>query len=123
MKLGFDFGSQNVHFVALSDDGVVLQKSVSHNGSIFDAAKGLFEAAVRDFGLEAIERYGVTGNLSLDGIKGIDPILASIEANKFLQTGCHNILSIGCESFYLILLNEQFGYLEHSVNTDCAAGT
>ena len=123
MKLGFDFGSQNVHFVALSDDRIVRQKSIPHNGSVFDAAKGLIEATIQEFGLEAIERYGVTGNLSLHGIKGIDPILASIEANKFLQTGCHNILSIGCESFYLILLNDQFGYLEHSVNTDCASGT
>ncbi len=40
-----------------------------------------------------------------------------------MKTEVRNILSIGCESFYMIRLDEDFNYVEHFVNSDCASGT
>lgn len=123
MKLGFDFGSKNIHFVALQQNKIIQQKTISHNGNVFGVMESLIQDVTVQFGKEAIESFGVTGSDGFKNIKAVDSILASIEANKFLNTGCQNILSIGCESFYLIFLDSEFNYIDHSVNTDCASGT
>jgi predicted CoA-substrate-specific enzyme activase len=123
MKAGFDFGSKNISYAILDNSEIVLKNSIAHNGNIVKVFKEIITHIKSVCKSDQIESIGFTGNISLKNITVFDPVIASVEANKFLKTGCRNIFSIGCESFYLIRLDEQFNYIEHVVNSDCASGT
>jgi len=123
MKLGIDIGSKNISIVLLEDSGVVFHKTFSHNGNIFKNLIEEIEILLQKFSLKDIESYGICGSVDLKGIKTIDTILASVESNRYLSTGCRNILTIGCESYSLIILDENFNYIEHTINPLCASGT
>ncbi|MCP3871717.1 MAG: hypothetical protein GY699_00970 [Desulfobacteraceae bacterium] len=123
MKAGFDFGSKNIGYAIIDDHEIVFKNSTSHNGNISKTFKEIIIGLAKVCKVEKIESFGVTGNINLQSIKVFDPVVASVEANNYLKTGCRNIVSIGCESFYLIRLDEQFRYVEHIVNSDCASGT
>jgi len=122
MKLGLDIGSKNIYFALLNND-IVDRGIMSHNGDIKGILKKILSDLDKKHDLENINTIGITGKIDIPGLKSIDPILASIEANRYLKTGCKNILSIGCESFYLIFLDDDYNYIEHSINSDCASGT
>lgn len=123
MKVGIDFGSKNIHFVLLDNDGKLLfRESIEHSGDI-SGAYGLALRKIEETHDGKISTLGVTGNIDLSGISVYDPVISAVEANRVLKTGCRNIISIGCESFYLIRLDENFNYVEHFVNSDCASGT
>jgi predicted CoA-substrate-specific enzyme activase len=121
MKAGFDFGSKNISYVLLDGNELVVKGSLPHNGDI----SGTYDSLLREIEKwsDAIESLGITGGLELDGIKPLDPVIASVEAGRLMKVQCRNILSIGCESFYMIRLDEEFNYVEHFVNSDCASGT
>ncbi len=121
MKIGFDLGSRNIHYVVLENNNIIAQESVEHQGDIFGKIQGLIQATRQRFG--AAESCGITGNIAANTFRLIDPVLASIRANQLLQTGCRHILSIGCETFTLIFLDEEGNYLEHALSSDCASGT
>lgn len=121
MKAGIDIGSKNIHSVVISNRDILYKKTISHNGDIMGNLKEILSEINKNYNL--IETFGFTGNIDLLNIKSIDPILASVEANKFLNSGCNNILYVGCETFYLILLDEKYNYIEHHINLDCASGT
>ena len=123
MKAGFDFGSKNIRAVLLDEKGTVWKGGRAHNGDIAGAYEQTLREIEQTFAGRPIETLGITGNIDLPGILVHDPVIASVEANRLLKTGCRNILSIGCESFYLVRLDEDFNYIEHFVNSDCASGT
>jgi len=123
MKAGFDFGSKNIRAVLLDEKGAVWKGGRTHNGDIAGAYEQTLREIDQTFAGRPIETLGITGNIDLPGILVHDPVIASVEANRLLKTGCRNILSIGCESFYLVRLDEDFNYIEHFVNSDCASGT
>lgn len=123
MKLGIDIGSKNISMAFLDNQSVIFNKTFPHNGNIFKSLLEEIEILLQKFNIKDIESYGICGSVDLAGIKTIDTILASVESNKFLKTGCKNILSIGCESYSLVVLDENFNYVEHSVNPLCASGT
>ncbi|MEH0020433.1 MAG: acyl-CoA dehydratase activase [Desulfobacter sp.] len=123
MKAGFDFGSKNISYVVLDGKTPVLKGSSAHNGDI----SGTYTAILNHIG-EAlpnapVQYLGITGGIDLEDVAVIDPVIASVEARRLLGAPCRNILSIGCESFYMIRLDEDFNYVEHFVNSDCASGT
>ncbi|HOY08535.1 MAG TPA: acyl-CoA dehydratase activase [Candidatus Omnitrophota bacterium] len=121
MKLGFDLGSRNIHYVALDNDTVVARETTEHQGDVLGRVQDLIQGARQRFG--AIESFGITGNTSAAALCLIDPVLACTRANRFLKTGCRHILAIGCETFALIFLDAEGNYLEHSFSSDCASGT
>lgn len=123
MKLGIDIGSKNISIVLLNNQGVIFNKTFPHNGNIFKTLIEEIENLLQNYNIKDIESYGICGSVDLAGIKTIDTILASVESNKFLKTGSRYILSIGCESYSLVVLDENFNYVEHSVNPLCASGT
>ncbi|VVS93160.1 acyl-CoA dehydratase activase [Desulfoluna spongiiphila] len=122
MKAGLDFGSKYIHYAVLDADRVVANGSILHNGNLEEALTRARHAMETEAG-GAITRFGVTGNITLSEARVFDPVIASVEAATLLKTPCKNILSIGCESFYLIRLDDQGNYVEHVVNSDCASGT
>jgi activator of 2-hydroxyglutaryl-CoA dehydratase len=65
----------------------------------------------------------VTGHPPGDASAAIDPVLATLEGARLLFPGCRNFLTIGAESFSLIILDAEGLYREHAVNPPCAAGT
>lgn len=123
MKTGIDFGSKNIHFVVLDEENKpVFKGSRAHNGDL----SGTYGTVLQE--IEAacggdITTLGVTGNIDLPGTRVYDSVIAAVEANRLMQTGCQNIISIGCESFCLIRLDENQNYVEHFINSDCASGT
>lgn len=119
MRLGIDIGSKNVSYALLHNTSIVDKNSIAHNGDI----TGTIGMIVRKLAVHPIETYGLSGSLDLPGIPIIDPVPALVEANKYLNTGARNILSIGCETFCLIILDENGNYKEHNVNSECASGT
>ncbi|MCG8619388.1 MAG: acyl-CoA dehydratase activase [Desulfobacterales bacterium] len=121
MKAGFDFGAKNIAYAVLDKDRAVLKDSLPHNGDITGTYNTIL-SIIGQSGYE-IRNFGVTGSIELDGLTPIDPVIASVEASRLLDTRCRNILSIGCESFYMIRLDDAFNYVEHFVNSDCASGT
>lgn len=123
MKAGFDFGSKHINYAVLDKTRVVLAGTIAHNGNISGAYNRALEEIQAACSNQAPVSVGVTGGVDLEGIAAIDPVIASVEAGRALGTGCRNILSIGCESFYLIRLDREFNYIEHFVNSDCASGT
>ena len=123
MKLGFDLGSKNIHFLALENDTIIEHKTIEHQGEILSGLQGLFGEARQRFGADTIESFGVTGSIDAPAFRLIDPVLAGTRANQFLDTGCRYILSIGCETFTLIFLDEAGNYREHTSSSDCASGT
>ena len=122
MKAGLDFGSKYIHYAVLSADRVVTSGSTLHNGNLEEALDRVRHTLMSET-KGAITRFGVTGNIALSSIHVFDPVIASVEAAAFLKAPCRNILSIGCESFYLISLDDEGHYVEHVVNSDCASGT
>ncbi len=123
MKIGFDFGSKNISYAVINENSVIESGSCSHDGDTTGTFTNLLSDIYKKFPKDDIETFGITGSIDLHGLRVIDPILSSVEANKFLKTGCRNILSIGSESFYLIKLDENYNYIEHVINPDCASGT
>ncbi|MCP4161509.1 MAG: hypothetical protein GY760_15665 [Deltaproteobacteria bacterium] len=123
MKLGFDFGSKNINCVVLEGEEILFKDTISHNGDITGVFKDLSSKISSKFKGSEIKTYGITGSVDFPNIEVFDPVIASVEANKFFKTDCKNILSIGCETFYLILLDDELNYIEHFVNSDCASGT
>jgi len=123
VKLGFDCGRKNIHHAVLKNGVVIETGSIPHNGNIPETFVNLYGLITEKFTEEEIESIGITGQLELPGHRVFDSIVATIEANKFLLTGCQTLLSIGCESFYLVLTDENYNYVEHIINTDCASGT
>ncbi|WP_300667053.1 acyl-CoA dehydratase activase [Desulfoluna sp.] len=122
MKAGLDFGSKYIHYAVVNAERIVTRGSILHNGNLEDA----LDQARQAMEIQApapITHFGVTGNITLSEVRVFDPVIASVEAAAFLHTPCRNILSIGCESFYLIRLDEEGHYMEHVVNSDCASGT
>lgn len=123
MKAGFDFGSKNMGVAILDNDRVIFSDSLPHNGDIAGSFQKILDRIQKVVGLKSILTYGLTGNIKIDGKRVYDPVIASVEANRYLNTYCRNIFSIGCESFYLVRLDKNFNYVNHIVNSDCASGT
>ncbi len=121
MQAGFDFGSKNLHAAVLDGDRLVETYTVTHHGNRQKAFSALLKEIEAKYGRP--ERFGVTGSVELDHFPTIDTAIAAVEANRFLKTGARHILGIGCETFYLIFLDERGNYTEHSVNPLCASGT
>ncbi len=123
MKLGFDIGSKNIHCAVVSDNSVVHSGTFQHNGKISECFNSILQDCLSLFGDNSIESIGLTGMFNHKSLRVIDPISASIAANKFLNTGCRGILSVGCETSYFVELDSALNYLKHSLNSDCASGT
>ncbi|MCG8687524.1 MAG: acyl-CoA dehydratase activase, partial [Desulfobacterales bacterium] len=123
MKAGFDFGSKSLNAVVLDDKKIVFNTSLAHNGNIEKAFKTMLGQLRDQIPFDRLESFGLTGKISVNGMKTFDPVITSVEANRYLSTGCRNIFSIGCESFYLIRLDDEFNYIDHIANSDCASGT
>jgi activator of 2-hydroxyglutaryl-CoA dehydratase len=123
VKLGFDFGSKNIHAVVVKNNVIMTSITRAHNGDKAKEFSEICQELFSQFPKNDFTSIGMTGSIDLPGLSIIDPILASVEANKALAEPSQNVLSIGCESFYLIILDETLSYREHSVNSDCASGT
>ena len=123
VKAGIDFGSKYIHWVMLDSQlKPVHMASLEHNGDIAGTCERVLDDMERICSGSPMT-LGFTGNMVLPGIQVFDPVIAAVEANRLLETGCRTILSIGCESFYLIRLDENMNYMDHVVNSDCASGT
>ena len=93
MKVGFDFGSKNISYAVLDGEKVVLNGSISHNGNIVKNFAAVLDRIGESYELSGIKTFGITGNLALETARVFDPVIASVEANKFLKTNARNIFS------------------------------
>jgi len=116
--LGIDIGALSIGAVLVDGKQVVATHYAEHRGDIHGSVRRLLERGE----LSGYDRVGLTGTLSGEA-GAIDPILAVSEGARHLLPGCRNVLSIGGESFALILFDEKGEYREHSINSPCAAGT
>jgi predicted CoA-substrate-specific enzyme activase len=123
MKIGFDFGSKNIHYAIIEKNKVLHTANVGHKGDIPGSFIKLIFSIFEEYSREQFESFGITGKSTLSNFKFIDSIIATVEANKFLETNARSILSIGCESFSLVLTDKSYDYVEHIINSDCASGT
>lgn len=123
MRLGLDIGSKTIKLVLIDNDKIVKTFYKNHNGDIKSELVKIYNEITSQYGKDTIKSYGVCGSIELNDLNTIDNILASVEANRFLKSGCQNILSIGCETYSLIILDKNYNYVEHTINSLCAAGT
>ena len=123
MKVGFDFGSKNISAVLIENNELIQSYYAPHNGNLVKGLREITQAIKTSYGENPLKSCGICGSVDISHLKPIDSVLAAVEANKFLNTGCQNILSVGCESFSLIILDEDYNYIEHSTNPMCASGT
>ncbi len=123
MKLGLDFGSKNIHFALIDNDKVVESGSMANEGDIPLHMNRILEEIYSIYSRDTVESIGLCGNFEIPALEVIHPVVAAVQANLFLKLNAGTILSIGCENFYLIRLDRNGGYLEHSMNSDCASGT
>jgi predicted CoA-substrate-specific enzyme activase len=118
-RLGIDIGSLSLNAVLVQDGVVAERVSFEHEGKIEAAVR----AALDRPGFSVFDRAGVTGSLAGPGRRTIDSTLATIEGAKHLLPGCRNVISIGGQTFSLILLDDEGRYVEHAENPPCASGT
>jgi len=123
IRIGIDIGSKTLKAAVIRRGKVEKTFLLEHKGNLPGTLKIVLNGISKRFGASKKYTYGICGTSELKGIQTVDSILASVEANRFLQTDCHNIMGIGCESFYLIILDEKGNYKEHRVNPLCASGT
>jgi predicted CoA-substrate-specific enzyme activase len=125
MNAGFDFGSKNISAVIIDIDKKAIKGtySLAHNGNIPEAYGRILDEMSKTIRIEDVGSFGFTGNLEIKGISCIDQILAVTEANRFLNTGASSIISLGNQTFSLIILDKNGNYVEHTVNPMCASGT
>lgn len=120
-RLGIDIGSLYLSAVVIEDHQVLSRHYAEHNGEIGSALRAVLSRPE----FAAWDVTGVTGALApADGrIPLIDSTLATIEGARALLPSARTIISIGGQSFLLILLDENGRYREHSTNPPCASGT
>jgi len=123
IRVGIDIGSKTLKTAVIKDDHIDALYTYDHKGNLAGTLKTVLRLIGEKYDKHDEISYGICGNIEIDEIQTIDSILASVEANRFLETGCRNIMGIGCESFYLVILDEKGNYREHSVNPMCASGT
>ena len=123
LRVGIDIGSKTLKAAVLYNNKIEETFTYDHKGNLADTLKTVLSLVEEKYPRQKNITYGICGNMDFDGFNTIDSILASVEANRFLDTGCRNIIGIGCESFYLIILDDKGNYREHSVNPMCASGT
>jgi len=123
VRIGIDIGSKTLKAAVVRKDKVEETYICDHKGNLVETLKSVLDNIGEKYSSPQTFTYGICGNTDLEGIEIIDSVLASVEANRFLATGCRNIMGIGCESFYLIILDDKFNYREHCVNPMCASGT
>jgi predicted CoA-substrate-specific enzyme activase len=123
IKVGIDIGSKTLKAAILKNNKVEETFTFDHKGNLAGTLANVLGIIEKNYTNFEEITYGLCGNIEIETIETIDSILASVEANRFLATGCRNIIGIGCESFYLIILDEKGNYKEHSVNPMCASGT
>jgi predicted CoA-substrate-specific enzyme activase len=118
-RLGVDIGSHSIGCV-LIEDGTITE-------TLYRPHRGGIECEIRDMlALPQFRDYdlaGVCGAFPDPAVIAVDSMLAVIEGARFLLPGCRNVLSIGGETFSLVLFDEHGGYREHTTNSPCASGT
>jgi len=123
MKAGFDFGAKNIFYAVVEDARIVLEGTCGHRGALMGVYRHIVDVIDRELPEEKISAFGITGNITLQTTDVIDPVIASVEANRFFKTSCSSIISIGCETFYTVMLDKKSNYKSHESNSDCASGT
>ena len=119
-KLGIDIGSMYLGAVLLDTEGGVLHCSYGeHKGNILES----FEAVLKDTHFSEFDTIGITGHLRPHQNLVFDTILSMARGIQYLVPGNRNTVSIGGESFCLIIFDEHGTYKEHILNPPCAAGT
>ncbi len=119
-KLGIDIGSMYLGAVLLDTERGVLHCSYGeHKGNILES----FEAVLTDSRFNEFDTIGITGHLRPHQGLVFDTILSLARGIQYLVPGNSNTVSIGGESFCLILFDEHGTYKEHILNPPCAAGT
>ncbi len=118
-RLGIDIGTLTLNAVMMQDGKVLDRVSFDHAGEIDSAVRSVLERP----GFSDFDTAGATGSLA--GVAGeiIDNTLATIEGSRHLLPGCRNVISMGGQSFALILLDGEGRYVEHAANPPCASGT
>jgi predicted CoA-substrate-specific enzyme activase len=123
MKIGFDFGSKNISAVLIENNKILKSFYKTHNGDVSGTFSKIVDSVLKEYKKADIESFGICGSVELSNLKIIDSILAEVEAIKFLKIDAENILSVGCETFSLVILDKNYNYIEHSTNPLCASGT
>lgn len=122
MKVGLDIGSKNISYAVITGDHLFVTGICEHSGDIQTTYHQVPDIIEKSLPKSGVCQFGVTGSVPLEGQTLVDPVIATVEANRYFKILCRSILSIGCEQFYRVLMDENNDYTSHEFNSDCASG-
>ncbi|HMD68069.1 MAG TPA: acyl-CoA dehydratase activase [Chitinivibrionales bacterium] len=120
---GIDIGSTTTAVVLLDKDGSVIFKDYQfHNGNVY----AVLEDAVGKFPVQTLAAVGVVAEKGREFFKSgieVNEQVAIIEGVKHYVPKPGSIITIGGETFCLILFDPDGQYKKYISNSACAAGT
>jgi predicted CoA-substrate-specific enzyme activase len=120
---GIDIGTVTIAVVLLDSAGSVFFRYYQfHNGNVYAA----LEAMVRNFPVKNLTTIGVVAEKGREFFKTgveVNEQVAIIEGVKYLVPNPGSIITIGGETFGLILFDREGHYKKYISNPACAAGT
>ena len=123
LTAGMDIGSTTIAVVLLDGDGCVVFKDYRfHNGNVYAA----LEETVRAFPVQTLTAIGAVAEKGREFFKSgieVNEQVAIIEGVKKYFPKPGSIITIGGETFGLILLGPDGQYKKYISNSACAAGT
>jgi predicted CoA-substrate-specific enzyme activase len=121
--VGIDIGTITIGIVLLDSNGSVFFRDYQfHNGNVYSK----LEDMIRKFPVQTVASIGVVGEKSSEYFKTgieVNEQVAIIEGVKQFVPKPGSIISIGGETFCLILFNRDGQYQKYISNSACAAGT
>ncbi|MBN1578265.1 MAG: hypothetical protein JW913_17020 [Chitinispirillaceae bacterium] len=123
LTAGMDIGSTTIAVVLLDSDGTVIFKDYQfHNGNVYAA----LEDSINKFPLKNLIAVGVVAEKGREFFKSgceVNEQVAVIEGVKQYVPRPGSIITIGGETFGLILFDSNGQYKKYISNSACAAGT
>ncbi len=120
---GIDIGSTTIAAVLLDSEGSLILKDYQfHNGNVYSA----LEATVAKFPVQTLNAIGVVAEKGREFFKSgieVNEQVAIIEGVKLYVPKPGAIITIGGETFGLILFDPDGKYKKYISNSACAAGT
>ena len=120
---GINVGAVSISLVLLDGQGVIAYKDYRpHNGNIHAA----LEEMLPKLPVQALADFGVVAEKGREFFKAgveVNEQVAIIEGVKRVCPEAGSIISIGGETFGLILFDGQGRYKKYIANSPCAAGT
>ncbi len=128
VSIGLDIGSVSVNAVVIKNGEVVFDEYIRHAGRPVEKTAAILARIFETYHKGRISRVAVTGSGGktvgrYTGAAFVNEVAATARAAGGLYPQARAVIDIGGEDSKLVLVDEQGGILDFSMNTNCAAGT